>query len=785
VPAREGGTTGPTLYLLDVDDVIDEGILRRWVADTDPAADAIVIPHPRSEKAATQIDVLADHLGRGGDVRLAPLRVTWLPPEHDGDRSVRIRDVLRGDPRNPRARRKRRILRAQEDAAERPRAQVVVAESALVSELRADAEAPHAVDAAQFAMFVARQALKALERAEYRISGARYKVPRLVREDLTGSDAFRIRAANLAGDLARPFDEVWNEIEECLDEMVTGYSRLFLDLMARVGTRTTRSGYREGVDYDRVQLERVREVLSKHPAVILPSHKSNLDALVIPMALHENGLPPAHTFAGINMAFWPYGTIFRRAGRIFIRRDIKNDPVYKWVLREYLGYLVEKRFTLEWYIEGTRSRTGKLAPPKLGLLRYIADACREGRTDDVAMIPVSIVYDQLNEIGEYASEAKGATKKPETLAWALKFMRSQHGHFGKIYVRFGEPISLRAAVELDVAGEQPDGEMSDHDIRLQKLAFEVCTRINAVTPITAAALICLVLLSTRGRALTARELHNSLVQILGQVRARDLPLAESAQRLDTEEGVRAMVDSLAANGTIEVFDEGDQPVYRIEPGNNLEAAFYRNTIVHYFVNRAIAEVSLVHAAESGREGERVGSFWDEAYRLRDLLKFDFFFEQRENFRKAVSDELKAAVPDWEQQLAGGVEPGVLLDKLLPLHAFGVLRPFVEAYLVVARALVDVDPTAAVDAKALSKRCLALGGQWLRQDRIRSEEAVSKHLFSTAIQLADHRHLLTPAPDVVARRQELVDQLVDINRHIDVIEERAYDAYGRSLTQVSW
>ena len=95
------------------------------------------------------------------------------------------------------------------------------------------------------------------------------------------------------------------------------------------------------------------------------------------------------------MAFWPYGTIFRRAGRIFIRRDIKNDPVYRWVLREYLGYLVEKRFTLEWYIEGTRSRTGKLAPPKLGLLRYIADACREGRTDDVAMVPVSIVYDQL------------------------------------------------------------------------------------------------------------------------------------------------------------------------------------------------------------------------------------------------------------------------------------------------------------------------------------------------------------------------------------------------------
>ena len=187
----------------------------------------------------------------------------------------------------------------------------------------------------------------------------------------------------------------------------------------------------------------MRKVLSEHPAVILPSHKSNLDALVIPVALHENGLPPTHTFAGINMAFWPFGNLYRRAGRIFIRRDTKGDPVYRWVLRQYLGYLVEKRFTLEWYIEGTRSRTGKLAPPKMGLLRYIADACREGRTDDVAMMPVSIMYDQLHEVGEFASEAVGSTKKPEGLGWLVKFVRSQQGQYGRIYVRFAEPISLR------------------------------------------------------------------------------------------------------------------------------------------------------------------------------------------------------------------------------------------------------------------------------------------------------------------------------------------------------
>jgi len=135
-----------------------------------------------------------------------------------------------------------------------------------------------------------------------------------------------------------------------------------------------------------------------------------------------------HTFAGINMAFWPLGTVLRRAGRIFIRRDMKDAVVYRWVLRQYLGYLVEKRFTLEWYIEGTRSRSGKLGPPKMGLLRYIVDAVREGRADDVAMVPVSIVYDELHEVAEYAREARGAPKESESLAWMVKNFRAQRRH---------------------------------------------------------------------------------------------------------------------------------------------------------------------------------------------------------------------------------------------------------------------------------------------------------------------------------------------------------------------
>ena len=765
-----------TLYLIDAHDEVDESILRKWVADHGGALDDVVAaPHPRAEDAAQRIEPLARRLTAADDVLLAPLRVAWLPEERDGERTVQVRDLLQGDPRNPTPRRKRRILTERPD-----RALVVVGESALLSEVRTRQGPAVDDDANELATFVARQALLALERAEYRVRGARYKVPRLVREELMASPTFRRDAARLADELGRDSDEVWNDVVDCLDEMVTGYSRLFLDLMARIGKRLTRPGYGDVIDYDPQQLERVRKVLSEHPAVILPSHKSNLDALVIPVALHENGLPPTHTFAGINMAFWPFGNLYRRAGRIFIRRDTKGDPVYRWVLRQYLGYLVEKRFTLEWYIEGTRSRTGKLAPPKMGLLRYIADACREGRTDDVAMIPVSIMYDQLHEVGEFASEAVGSTKKAEGLGWLVKFVKSQHGHFGRIYVRFAEPISLRAAIEDRVSSEGLDMENANDDLPLQKLAFEVCTRINSVTPITASALICLVLLATRGRALSARELHLSITRLLGQVNARRLPLAESAKRLDTEDGVRGTVGALAANGTIEVYDEGDEPVYMVGRDHYLAASFYRNTIVHFFVEGSIAELALVHAGESGAD-DPVEAFWQEAEHLRDLLKFDFFFEQRDAFRASLTNELQGRLAGWDEQLAAAVEPVVLLDKMQPLHAFAVLRPFVEAYLIVAWALLSEPTDEAVDRKALSKRCLALGGQFVRQERVRSPEAVSKHLFEAALRLAEHRRLTAPDSEVAERRRQFADELDDVARRIDIIEQRTYDASGRSLT----
>ena len=256
--------------------------------------------------------------------------------------------------------------------------------------------------------------------------------------------------------------------------------------MPTIGRLIFQRGFDPQIDYDEAQVERLRAAMERHPCIFLWSHRSNLDNLVLTAAMQEKGLPPAHLFAGINMAFGPMGAILRRAGVIFIRRSTSDDPLYKYVLREYVGYVLEKRFNLSWSIEGTRSRTGKMLPPRLGLLSYAADAYLQGRVDDIMLLPVSITFDQLHEIAEYAEYARGGDKKPEGFGWLYGFIKAQGArHYGKIYVRFGEPVSLSAF--LGPPGGPIATDPAARRLALAKTAFEVAWRINQGMPVTATA----------------------------------------------------------------------------------------------------------------------------------------------------------------------------------------------------------------------------------------------------------------------------------------------------------
>ncbi len=549
-----------------------------------------------------------------------------------------------------------------------------------------------------------------------------------------------------------------------LDELATGWSRFSVDLIPTLGRAIFSRGFDPNVDYDRAEIEAMRGALEDHPAVLLFSHRSYLDGVIVPVAMQENRLPPVHTFAGINLSFGFMGPLMRRSGAIFIRRKL-DDPLYKYVLRQFVGYIVEKRFNLSWSIEGTRSRTGKMLPPKLGLLSYVADAYLDGRSDDILLQPVSISFDQLHETAEYAAYARGGEKTPEGLSWLYNFIKAQGDrNFGKIYVRFPEAVSMR-----EYLGE-PHGAMAEDEaakrLAMQKMAFEVAWRILRATPVNATALVSALLLTTRGVALTLDQLHHTLQDSLDYLERKQTPMTNSALRLRTLDGVRAAVDALSNGHPITRVDGGREPVWRIAPENEHEAAFYRNTVIDAFLETSIVDLALAHAEHA--DGDRLEAFWAQAMRLRDLLKFDFYFADSAAFREHIAEEM-SWFDDWEDNVAaGGERINAMLRAKRPLIAGAMLRPFFEAYEIVADVLRDAAPD--IGEKELTQLALGVGRQYVAQDRVRSNEAVSALLFATARQVAADQHLLEPAADLAERREAFVAELRGILRDMAEVEQ---------------
>jgi glycerol-3-phosphate O-acyltransferase len=767
------------VFLIDAATAVEERMLRQWIDQHQPpdsaasAIEIILIPPSRGKRRPLD-PRLEVALAIGDDPLLAPLRVAWQPAQRDGVRAARLSDLLTlGDPRDPGRLRQRWILQRHPD-----RCCIVAGEPARLAELRERWRLAAGTDSGQtigLAEFVARQAALALERAERRLRGARYKVPRFLHEEILSRPAFRGGVARQARELRRDESSVSRDATRYLHEIAATHSTYVIDLVANLIRVLYRQGY-GALHYDRSELEAVYALAQRHPVVFLPSHKSNLDHLVLQYALHENGHPPNHTAGGINMNFFPIGPLVRRSGVFFIRRTFKDNAVYKLVLQQYIDYLIEKRFPLEWYIEGGRSRSGKLLPPRFGLLAYVVDAYRRGKSEDVHLIPVSIAYDQIQDVSDYVAEQRGGAKQKESFGWFVGIVRRLRRRYGNIHIRFGTPLSLAAALGPPEPSAEPNPD--EQSVTLQKLAFEVSVRINRATPITPTSLVTMALLGVADRALTLEETRVALANLVDYVRRRQLP-ATGELDLDTPAGVQAALEALVESGVVSCFAEGPDAVYMIGPDQHLTAAYYRNTIIHFFVNGAIAELALLYAADCGQAASQVTSnapcpsstelFWQEAVRLRDLFKFELFFTDKERFRQELRQELSQQDASWENAFAGGAdEIRALVRRIRPFSAHRVLRPFAESYRVVADVLVQ-QPSGPIDEAACLATCLALGKQYHLQRRIRSAESVSKVAFETALKLARNRGLLdASAADLPEQRRAFAEELRGVVRRIDAI-----------------
>ena len=682
----------------------------------------------------------------GDDPFVLPVRTVWSPPRRRDEDRIRPRtaswlDVLRlGDPRDPDAIRQRVIMTRWPD-----RVTVVTGPGASADRLIADF---HAADEfAGLSDFVTRRAWLALEKAERSLRGNRYKVPKFVHQEIWSKSAWRDGAIRSGATRGLMEKASLARARHYLQEMAATHSPFLIDLIANAIHWLYKQGY-GAIRYDRDRVAELNTLGQEVPLAFLASHRSNLDRLSLQFLKWENDLPPNHTAGGINMNFFPVGPLIRRTGVFFIRRSFKDNELYKFVLRSYLDYLVENRFPLEWYMEGGRSRSGKLMAPRLGILSYVVDSWRRKKAGDVMLIPVSIAYDQIQDLGSYTSEASGGTKEKESLGWVLSAIRSLRRRYGDIHVRFGEPISVATAMAATTESESKSG----HDLDLAKLAFEVMYRIGQVTPITPAAIVSIALLQAGGSARTIEELADACSALVHFTAEHSLPTTEPLQ-LEDPSSIRRVIDLLAEHGNVVIFNS-ENPVYYLRPDQALRAAYYRNVIVHHFVPRGIAELALAMVGP-GAIGKIKEELWTAVDAIRDLLKFEFFFPERNHLRNSIRSDLDRSVPGWTRMSAL-----TILGRLHPAVAPWAILPFLESYLVAADALVKIDPNRSFDEKEFVASAMKLGEQYRLMGKV-SADSVSAVMFRQALALASNRALIGPGTTTGIARSEFAEQIRQI------------------------
>ena len=405
-----------------------------------------------------------------------------------------------------------------------------------------------------------------------------------------------------------------------------------------------------------------------HEIIYVPCHRSHMDYLLLTYIIYQQGLVTPRIAAGINLNFWPAGPIFRKAGAFFIRRSFRGNRMYSTIFREYLGLLFERGYSVKYYSEGGRSRTGRLLEPKTGMLAMTIQSLLRGINRPLTLVPVYLGYEHVMEVGTYHKELSGSKKKNESVLGVFKAIKNLR-NYGKGFVNFGTPININQFLTKQV----PDWKDDIDPIDPQKpswltpsvnvLADHVMVAINKCAALNGVSLIALILLASKNKALARQELINQLDFFLAI--QKQAPYSDELT-LPEQNGEQLVDDAISLNKvTVDHDSFGD--IISLSESAALEMRYYRNNILHAFMLPAlVCRILDKNAKISQQELE------NQVQHILVLLKKDLFlWQSTDEISQQVSQVLSAlASLDTAKQSKAGFWS--LVDDNQTLSSVGLL-----------------------------------------------------------------------------------------------------------------
>ncbi len=500
--------------------------------------------------------------------------------------------------------------------------------------------------------------------------------------------------------------------------------------------------------------ERVRQLAQDgHEIVYVPCHRSHMDYLLLSYVLYHQGLVPPHIAAGINLNFWPAGPIFRRLGAFFIRRTFKGNKLYSTVFREYLGELFSRGYSVEYFVEGGRSRTGRLLDPKTGTLSMTLQAMLRGGSRPITFVPIYIGYEHVMEVGTYAKELRGAAKEKESFLQMVRGLRKLR-NLGQGYVNFGEPLPLMNYLNKNV----PDWRDAIDPIEPQRpawmtptvndIAARLMVRINEAGAANGMNLCVTALLASRQRSLTREQLIEQLecyTQLL-----RNVPYSPEATVPDMS--AEALLDHAMGMNKFETEKDSIGDIIILPREQAVLMTYYRNNIHHMLVMPSlIAAIVQQHRETSEAELLRQVSL------VYPMLKSELFLRWDTTELPALLDALCAEMA--RQGLItlqeGQLRMNPARHRSLQLLAAGI-RETLQRF-AITFAILSAKPT--INRGTLEKESRTLAQRLSVLHGINAPEFFDKAVFTTLVLSLRDEGYISDSGDADAERTHIMWQML--------------------------
>ncbi|MBU0652331.1 MAG: 1-acyl-sn-glycerol-3-phosphate acyltransferase [Proteobacteria bacterium] len=537
---------------------------------------------------------------------------------------------------------------------------------------------------------------------------------------------------------------VRKEARKYLEEIASDYSDIFIEIWEKILTWLWNNIY-DGVVVDGEGIAKIRQISKKMPFVIIPCHRSHFDYLLLSYSFYKNNIQMPFVAAGTNLAFFPMGYIFRKSGAFFLRRSFKRNDLYAEVFARYVKVLLQEGLPLEFFIEGGRSRTGKMVMPKYGLLSMIIQAYQEKACDDLAAIPVYIGYDRVIEEKAYLEELGGVPKEKEKTTDIIRSGKLLRKRYGRVYMNVGEPILLKSYL---AAQEKPLEEMTvaERQGLYRRIGYTIVRAINKVSVVTPFALTASGLLCYDRRGISLGELREVLALFFDYLSSRRVSFAMTFA--DRDKAVTEALNLFDQSGLIsrmgaeEEEEEIEEVVYSLEDDKRMNLEYYKNTILHYFLPVSFVATSVLATPEDMLPLNRIRD--DYAF-FKRLFRHEFIFDDQKDDLEEVRETLsylrdQGMIAGFDREGQPWIEvKGRGRTNLLPFG--GLIHNYMESYWVVVRGCYYLRKGPKAEKDWL-KYIRGLGARMYRKGEIRRAEALSQSNYQSAIRYLEDVNIIS-------------------------------------------